>query len=214
MLFKRAMAMNQLSKRLFSTAVPTIKTQHMMEMARVEVFLPQMGNCWFFVKPDENVAKFRDEVNKEDELVKTVELYEEVLAHDGTASVKTPVPDSVSLYSKLLDPRNRLFLHLNGMEYKFDQKESIHPEEILKDNSPWYAQCRAANLSKMHSTTLNTIIRQLEKNLPYSQEASNPDAVVTEAVIEEETAKKGAKGKKKTSSDTVSVSTVCDTFVE
>ena len=215
MFFKRAMAMNHMSKRLFSTLTPTIKTQHMMQMARVEVHLPQMGNCWFFVRPDENVAKFRDEVNKEDQLVKTVELFEEVPAHDGTGSIKTPVPDSESLYTKLLDPDNRLFLHLNGMEYKFDQKGCSHPEEILKDNSTWYTQCRAANLSKMHSTTLNTIIRQLEKNLPYSQETLNAETVVIDTIIEEEPAKKGVRGKKKaSSSDTVSVSTVCDIFVE
>jgi hypothetical protein len=101
------MLMHQASRRLFSTATkmvndaPTIKTQYLMQMARVRVHLPQEGDCWFFIRPDETAATFRDEVDKEDALVNMVQLFEEVKRQDGKAAVRKAVSDSAHLFPML-----------------------------------------------------------------------------------------------------------------
>lgn len=203
MSFQRAMLMGQASKRLFSThtaamSAPMIKTQYLMQMARIKVQLPQEGDTWFFVRPNDTIENFRNEISSEDDQIKTVEVFESA---DGKA--RKELKESASLYETLKSSQSRVILSLNGMEYEFDRECKVRPENLFEESkASWFTKCRQANLSKMHSSTIATVLQQVQMNLPS-----------LEAEAAEEPATKGAKGKK-SAAPTVSVQEVCDTFID
>ena len=60
------------TRRLFST--PTMQLQYMVHTARVKVNLPQRGQCWFFIEPEDKVQAFVDNVKAEDDKLTSVEI--------------------------------------------------------------------------------------------------------------------------------------------
>ena len=111
--------MQQPTQRFFSTAamastVPMLRTEYLMQMARVKLHLPKEGECWFFIKPEDTVATFIESVKNEDDEISKLEVLEE-----AGKSMK-PVKDSAPLYSLIRDSQTPLFLSLNGMEFRFN----------------------------------------------------------------------------------------------
>jgi len=103
-------------KRSFSTALKShqqmIETQYMVNMARVCVRMPSVGDMWFFVDKQMKVAQFKNMCKQEDTQISKVE----VLHQDKTLN------EEDSLFN-LLNSRNPLFLTLNDITYKFDTED-------------------------------------------------------------------------------------------
>ncbi len=87
----------------------------------------------------------------------------------------------------------------------------------LKETSQLYSTCKKAGLTNFHSSTIATIMRQVEMNLDFATAAQTPAA--SEELVEEPKAdgKKAKKTTKKTASaadaSAVTVDQICDTFI-
>lgn len=57
-----------------TAAMPKLELQFMVHSARVMVNLPDRGNCWFFVTPTDRVEDLVSALQKEDSMVKSLEI--------------------------------------------------------------------------------------------------------------------------------------------
>ena len=55
-------------------AVPGMQVQHMVDSARVKINLPEQGDCWFFIQPEDSVMDFCARVQSEDPLISSLEV--------------------------------------------------------------------------------------------------------------------------------------------
>ena len=105
------------------------------------------------------------------------------------------------------------------MMYKFDTQTERASELDLTEKSKWFQHCKAAGLGNMHSSTIATILKQVETNLNFSvTTGESAAATTTEATEATEEKPKTTKAKKTTAvaakGPGVAVTEVCDKYVE
>ena len=202
------MAAPTMSRRLFSiAAIPTVPLQYTVDMARVKVCLPQHGNCWFFINPNDTVSNFVEAVCNEDSKVKSLEIL------SGPDSAPKAVKKTLPLYKVLNDRDTPVYLRLNNMLYQFANARVGEDKVDLTEQSQWFNQCKQAGLANMHSTTIATILRQVENNIDFAEveEASAPEAKPDAG---KNGTKKTAAKKAAVTGPTVELGQVCDTFMD
>ena len=69
----------------------------MVHTARVKVNLPQAGQCWFFINPQDTVSQIVDSIKSEDNKISTAEVL------TGTDNKQEVVRGSETLYTALQD---------------------------------------------------------------------------------------------------------------
>ena len=113
------------------------------------------------MRQDDTIDSFKSEVQKEDTFVKSIELFE------SNGKARSALAGTDSLYSALKDSPSKVYLSVNGMEYEFDRETDSQPQVLLGEpESALFQKCQESNLSKMHSSTISTIMQQVQKNLP------------------------------------------------
>ena len=179
--------------------IPTVPLQYMVHMARVKINLPERGDCWFFIDPRDKVEDFVSQVKTEDPQVKSVEVL------SGGALTK-PIEGQKYIYTALQDRTQPKFLKVNDMIYKFDsEKTGLHRLDLTED-SPWFATCKKQGLTNIQSSTIATILKQVERNLP---------SVDADSASAEEGTDSAKSGKKvvKAKTNVVSVDDICDAYI-
>ena len=156
--------MSPMARRMFST--PTMELQYMVHTARVKVNLPQAGQCWFFINPQDTVSQIVDSIKSEDTKISTAEVL------TGTDKKQEVVRGSETLYSALQDNSRCFYLKLNDMLYKFDQGEAGQQTLDLTEKNPVYDMCKTEGLSNIQSSTVATIMRQVKQNLVGDESAA------------------------------------------
>ena len=177
-------------------------------MARVKINLPTQGESWFFIDPTQTVQDFIKEVQGEDSNINSLEIM------TGSSTNPKPATANENLYKVLQDPYTSHFLKLNNMMYSFGDKSLRKDTISLKETSTWFTQCQKAGLPDLHSSTVATLLKNIETNLDFTPAAA--DAVVDEAAAETATPAKKAKkttAKSKAAAGSVTVDQVCDTFL-
>lgn len=107
-----------------------------------------------------------------------------------------------------------MFLRLNGMMYEFETQRAGTSTVDLAEKSTWFSQCEKLGLTNVHSSTLATIIGQMENNLAFPAGSAAAEAP-TEAKEEKKTKKKTTKKAAAAASGAeLSVDAVCDEFVK
>ncbi len=160
--------------------IPSMPLQYMVHMARVKVHLPATGDCWFFISPQLSVKDFLTEIKEEDNQIETLEI----LAGKKT---QQPLAETSILYNELKDRTRPIFLKVNGdMMYRFDSDKTDATQKIdLKEKSKYFQQCKDANLSNIQSSTISTILKQIETNLPFDATTNTTAATIDEPIAEE-----------------------------
>jgi len=77
------------------------------------------------------------------------------------------------------------------MLYKFETNSERHSELDLTERNQIFSQCKGVGLNNLHSSTIATILKQVETNLEFSKESEDTAAV---------DADEQKKGKKRSSS--------------
>ena len=78
------------------------------------------------------------------------------------------------------------------MLYKFETNSERHSELDLTERNQIFSQCKGVGLNNLHSSTIATILKQVETNLEFSKESEDTAAV--------DAADEQKKGKKRSSS--------------
>ena len=89
----------------------------------------------------------------------------EVLENDGTTQEVAPT-DKV-MYEMLQDPTRQTFLKINSSLYKFDEAHIEGREKLdLVEKNSFFQMCQQAGLSNIQASTVSTILKQVQSNLP------------------------------------------------
>lgn len=131
----------------------------------------------------------------------------------GQGAKPTQLKPNDVLYEVLQDRSKPMYLRLNDMMYEFETQRAGANTVDLAEKSTWFSQCEKLGLTNVHSSTLATIIGQMESNLAFPAATAAPEAEA-EATEEKKTKKKTTKKAAAAASGAeLSVSAVCDEFV-
>ena len=148
----------------------------MVNSARVRVNLPDNGDCWFFIQPEDSIDEFCAKVKAEDPMINTLEVLK------GKSSKIEVCDGQESLFESLKGSKKPMYLRLNDILYRFGNPEDESKivsgtattktnSEIgsfdLKETSPLFNQCKKLGLSNYQSSTIATLMRQVEMNLDF-----------------------------------------------
>ena len=145
----------------------------MVNSARVRVNLPDNGDCWFFIQPEDSIDEFCAKVKAEDPMINTLEVLK------GKSSKIEVCDGQESLFESLKGSKKPMYLRLNDILYRFgnpeDESKIVSGTATtktnsdvgsfdLKETSPLFNQCKKLGLSNYQSSTIATLMRQVAVN--------------------------------------------------
>ena len=134
-----------------------ILTRYQLDTARVKISLPLVGDCWFFIGPEETVESFKEKCTQEDSGIETIKVLR--------SGKQTECSTSTNLYEALQDIKEPLYLKLNNITYQFDTQKGPVSFNASSQKSVVKDQLTKAGLGSIHGSTLSSILHQMENKM-------------------------------------------------
>jgi len=131
-----------------------LKTEFMMNNARVKIALPTQEEVWFFIKKETTVADLREMVQTEDP---TAEIFNALDRPSGCKLAPTQLADDVNLYEHIQCSESEIILQLND---NFFEMMTAKPLPIdITFTTPYLEKMQEVGItSVLHKSSINTVI--------------------------------------------------------
>lgn len=122
--------------------------EYTWETARVRLYLPSMGETWFFVDDQTSVKEFTEQVVNEDKTITEFKVLD--------SQKKEITASEYSVFDILSTSHDQFYLQINNTLHTVEGVPKKAPYNL--EDLAWFKKCQSKGLTGTHSTTIASFL--------------------------------------------------------